>query len=536
MVEIQNKKNLKKDVRDERQSELVRRFKQRPFIFTGTVLVLVLVVVSFVFWGAGDWILPNSRTLRNDQLVFGYYDNTPVELTPGSFFAQMRQYYIEMYRSRTGWIGESADMQSTRNAFDLAVARTAILAAAKKARYAPPQTLVDKKVAELPKYQENGVFSILRYRRETQAQHIQTAKEVRDDMIVERYQDDVMGITEDDAGEKLIPAIKIASEEADFFAGMASPSRLFSMAVFPYSGFPDTEIVSYANNNPDIFKNTHLSQITITSSENDAKQVLASIQNGTTSFEDAATARSKDSFATSGGEAGERMAWELDALIPADADRASVLDLAAGALSPVIKTSAGWTIFRAANAATAADTANKAVLDKIRGYLNETERGVIEDWLIARANDFAKTAETGDFSAASEQYGAQALDFGPLPINYGDSTLFATLSSSASSATNELRSAATSENFWKVAFSTAVGAVSAPFVIDASLNSVVVIKPVEEITSDGEATRSVFSDTFANRDIQSSVQNTILNSDKFRNDFTARYYQVFPPNLEQDGN
>jgi hypothetical protein len=539
MANIQNKKKLKKDEHDEKQSELMRRFRQQPFIFTGTVVVLVLVVVSFVFWGAGDWILPNRSVLSNDQLTFGYWDDVPVELTPGSFFAQIRQSYIDFYRGNYGWSGESADMQATRQAFDLAIVRTAILDAAKKARYAPPRTLVDKKVSELPKYQENGVFSVLRYRQETAAQHIKTVQEVRDDMIVERYQDDVMGKTSDDDEAKFTPVLKIASKEADFFAGMAAPQRSFSMAIFPYSSFPDSEIVVYVDKNPEPFKNTHLSQITVTASENDAKQVLTSIQNGTTSFEDAAIAQSKDTFATNGGDAGERMVYELDALIPAEADRTTVINLPAGSLSQVVKTGAGWTIFRAESATTTADTSNQAILNKIRGHLSETERGVIEDWLIARAGDFTKTAETGDFTEVAGQYDAQTADFGPVSLNYGDSSLFTTLSSSTSTSNNELRAAGTSENFWKTAFSTAVGRISAPFVIDASLNSVVVLEPVSESADDEEAAagaRTAFSDTFVNNDIESSVQNAILNSDKFRNDFTARYYTVFPPSTGQDGN
>lgn len=518
----------------------MRRFRQQPFVFTGTVVVLVLVVVTFVFWGAGDWILPNRSALSNNQLTFGYYDNIPVELTPGSFFALTRQSYIDYYRSAYQWSGENADMQSTQQAFTLAVVRTAVLDMVKKARYMPPQALVDKQVSELPKYQENGIFSVLRYRQETSARHIQTVQEVREGMLIERYQDDVIGRTEDGPEAKFIPAIKIPAAEADFFGAMAGPVRSFLMAVFPYSGFPDSEIVSYVDKNPELFQNTHLSQLTISSSENDAKQILSSLQNGTTSFEDAAIAQSKDAFAANGGDAGERMVYELDALIPDESVRASVVSLAEKALSPVIKTSAGWTIFRAESAAAAPDTANKAVLDKIRARLNDTERGVIEDWLIARANEFALAAGTGDFTAAAERFGAQTLDFGPVPVNFGDNALFPTLSPPNTTPNHELGVAANSENFWKTAFSTAVGAVSAPFVIDASLNSVVVLQPLSETADDEEAAdnaRAEFLAGFASYETQDEIlRDTVVNSDKFRNEFSARYFEVFPPNFGQDGN
>ncbi|MDR3301434.1 MAG: peptidylprolyl isomerase [Spirochaetaceae bacterium] len=537
-------------------SELARKFKQQPLIFTGTILVLVLVIVAFVLlpMDAAPW---SSGGLSSDLLTFGSYDGIPVELTPDSYFAKMRQSYIEYYANSYGWRGEGAETQATRQAFQSALVRTAIFESAKKAHYAPPKALVDKKVAALPKYQENGVFSVLRYRQESAARHLETIQELRDDMIIQRYQHDMAGFFADaeDANPdvssegKFIPAIKIASKEVDFIASMAKDARRFSLIAFPYADYPDAELIAYIEKNPDFFKTTHLSQITLTSSEADAGTVLASISSGATNFEEAAKAQSKDSFADSGGDAGERMAYQLDSLIPSEEDRRAVVNLTAGSVSAVIKTSSGWTIFRAESAAKPADTADSAVLTNVRTHLGEAERGVIEDWLIAKAQSFAADADATGLDAALSKHSVSASDFGPVPINYGDNPLFETLAKSNSGSSPELRAGVQNENFWRTAFSLAAGKISAPFVIDASLNSVVVLASRKAAAEDstaneaGEAeeaeekTRAYFLDTFMDKSLQDNLSTAILKSGKSIDNFTARYAALFQrPDSQQNGN
>ncbi|MDR3325583.1 MAG: peptidyl-prolyl cis-trans isomerase [Spirochaetaceae bacterium] len=519
-------------------AELARRFKQQPLVFTGTVLVLALVIVAFVLlpMDAAPW---GSGALSGDALTFGSYDGVPIELTPDSYFIKVRQNYIDFYANSYGWRGESAEMPATRQAFQSAAIRTAIFEAAKAARYSPPKALVDKAVAALPKYQEGGVFSVLRYRQESAARHAETIRDVREDMIIRRYQSDAegafAGAGAGDAGEGdagvFVPAIKASSREKDFIAAMARRERSFSLVSFPYADYPDAELVAYTEKNPDAFKNTELSQITITSGESEAASVLASIKSGATSFEDAAKAYSKDSFASGGGDGGQRMAYQFDSLIPSADDRSAVINLPAGELSGVVKTSAGWAIFRAESAARAPDMADAGVLSSIRSHLVESERAVIEDWLIARAGAFAADAEALGLAAASRKHDVTPLDFGPVPINYGDNSLFGTLSNQ-NVANAELRAAARSENFWRTAFSLSEGTASAPFVIDASLNSVVVLFLREEAADDGAAAdkaRAAYVDDFIPKDVQGNFSIAVLKSPKFKDYFTARYAALFTP-------
>ncbi|MDR2467965.1 MAG: peptidylprolyl isomerase [Spirochaetaceae bacterium] len=509
---------------DQKESEIARKFKRNPALFTGTVLILILVIISFVFWGAGDWILPKRGVLSNDELTFGYYDKIPIEFTPGSFFAEQRRYNLEQMRQYRN------ERYATEQAFNLSVVRAAILETMKKAPYEPPKSLVDRKVAELPRYQENGVFSLLRYRADSTAQRRTIYNQVRDSVIIGRYYDDVsrrdIKSDGDSATSKYSWTLLNAPQEADFIGSMAKIQRKFKIALFPYSLYPNSEASAWAEENAGLFKNTHLSQITLGAAKDatEAQKVLDSIKNGTTTFEDAAKTYSEDSYKQAGGDAGTRMAWELAALIPDETERSAVVDLAAGELSSPVKLADGWGIFRAESAAEAANTDDEAVLTKIRNYMTESEPGIIEDWLIERASSFGKDVEGGSWDIAIFAYNVESKDFGPIPLNYGNNTLFSRISEPA-----PLDSAATSENFWKRAFSTPVGKPTEPFVISSGQQTVVVILPVEEITDEEAAknTINLYKTSFIENEIMRSVDDAFLNSPKLKNNFEPRYATLF---------
>jgi parvulin-like peptidyl-prolyl isomerase len=535
---IFNKERKEKEKHAE-TSEMMHKFKQNPLIFIGTVLVLVLVIVTFVFWGAGDWILPKKGVLSDSELTFGVYDGIPIELAPGSFFAEQRSALLEQQRR-----ARNNEEAVTEQAFKTAVIRTAVLDAMKKARYEPPKEAVDRKMAQLPRYQENGAFSLLRWRQDSAATRLSIQKSTRDNFITLRYYADVAAreIENKNADPNAYTPARYAysilgsSKEADFIGAMAKVQRRFKMTAFPYERFPDAEARAFAQKNPALFKSVRLSQITLRADKDGqtARKVRQSIESGATSFEDAAKNQSEDEYRQSGGDAGERMAFELSSLIPNEADRAAALALAPGSMSEPVKTSSGWAIFRAESAARDADLNDKATIDKIRAYLIASEKGIIEDWLIARAEDFIKDVEKGDWDTAVLTWGIgesgiESKEFGPVPLNYGDSTLFSRLRSYASTIP-QLADAAESENFWKFAFSTPVGKPSAPFVISAAQQSVVVIYPVDENADDAEAVKNsteLYRNSFIENEIFQSIEYTILNSAKFKNNFKERYYALY---------
>jgi hypothetical protein len=508
MSEKKTEKQHKK-VEKSGQSDVQRRFKQHPFIFIGTVLVLVIVIIAFVLVPA---IVPGEG-IASSQLNFGSWDNKPIVYSSGGVFARMREMYasIEQNRYSNMNMPYQIEYQIWRRAFEDTVLYTAILDIMDKSGYTPSKSFIDKRVASLPQFQENGRFSGIKYKKLDAASRIKLWQDVANDTLIERYYDDL--------------AIKVPDAEADFFGQMALPQRKFKLAIFPYASYPDEEAAIYANRNPDMFKTVYLSRITVSGGEREAQAILEKIRLNEATFEDTARTQSEDDYADIGGDTGERMAYELSLDIPDDEQRKSVINLAKGETSSVIKLPSSWVIFRANEASRPADLQDPATLDKIRLFLMDNERGVIEDWLITRAENFAQQAREVSFETAVSDYSLDAYDFGELPLNYGDSPLFTTVNSFQ---VYSLSGVSTDENFWRTAFSTPVGEPSRPIVLGNSDN-IVVLYPHEEIAegmSIVDISKTNFS-SWINPQIQRDIGTAILTSNKFDDRFVGTYFRLF---------
>jgi len=508
-----NPKGKKTPANEKTDSEMKRRFKANPFIFIGSFAVLLLVIVAFV--------MPSSVGLdsgSNVDLTFGYYDKVPISYVPGNFFAQ---YYdmVARYRQNTMGGDNFAFMgyQIWREAFEAATVHTAMLQEMKKSGYVVPSKSVDREVAKLPHFQENGRFSSALYRQMDDNYRLSLWRQVQDDMTKNIYRSDIVGL--------LKPAA-----EADFISNMASVQRKFEMAVFSVEAYPDAEYEAYARNNASLFRSTHLSMITLSSSERETLKVLDSIKNGEITFEDAARAHSKDNYADMGGDMGIRMVHELNFDIPEESVREQVLLLGKGGYSNVIKSSTGWAFFRADEAVQDADFSDSVTMEKVRSYLRNFERGRMEDWAIAQANSFGALVSEYGFEEAlfiqetEREVPVERRSFGPIPINYGSIDLFASIGSQS---VTELTNAASDENFWTVAFSTPVNNPSKPVVQGSN---VLVLIPTEETEADESALASInsmYNSYWMNYMAEQSLQQHFLNSPKMEDNFIDVYFRYF---------
>jgi hypothetical protein len=488
------------------KQELARRFKQNPFIFVGTFVVLILVIVSFVLVPA---IVPESSgTLSPSKLTFGSYDGKPIVYTSGDFFYTMQQRIADQYKS--------SSVFTFTYAFQYAAIRMAVLDTMKKSGYEPPRTKVDETVAKMPPFQENGRFSRMLYNQLDPARRLALWHDVENDLISQRYYADMQSIA-------------VSSKEADFIGNMAKTQRLFKITAFPYSSYPDSEIIAYVEKNPTPFTIVKLSQISINSSESDAKKVLQSIQSGGKDFEEVARSQSQDAYAQQGGGSFERSLFELESYVVSEDDRAALAGLKSGEFSPVYKSPAGWIFFRADADSKPADTADPVALSKIRSHLMISERGLIEDWLVAKADNFATRARNSGFDAAAAALDSPVGEFGPLPINYGNSSLFSTLNVEASPA---LSFASTNENFWKTAFSTPVGQPSDSIILSGRDDRyVAVLFPVEETDGDDasvENIKNLYSSSWIENINNQRIEETILQSDKLIDNVDATYRRLMP--------
>jgi hypothetical protein len=496
------------------KADFLRRFRERPFVFAGTIVILVIVIVAFVFVPA---IVPSADSSGAD-LNFGFYDKIPITFVPGNYFSKMRE-TVALEREAAGNVNDDSAVYSIwRQAFERTVVRIGILQELKNAGYTPPAEAVDQRLIQEPQFQENGRFSLERYQRLDRLSRLTLRREIQDTIAEEQYLSDLLGL-------------RSSSKEAAFIGAMASPERSFNAAAFALNSYPVSEIAAYVTGNPDLFRVTRLSMISVNSGEREARQVFESVREGNITFEDAARTQSRDRYADSGGDLGVKLAFELAREIPDAAERAAVLSLKKGEFSSVVRVSNdGWGFFRCEDDPYLMDTGDTASLEKVRDYLKEFERGRIDDWLINEAEGFIAAVNEAGFDSALLLKGLENRSFGPIPINYGGNALFYTryynlFTALASFSVPELAGADTDENFWRTAFSTPLNTPSRPMVVG---DYILVLYPVEERPADEtkiEEIESVYSSYWLSHYAEQGLYSHFVTSKKLEDRFMEMFFR-----------
>jgi hypothetical protein len=489
-------------------SEIARRFKANPALFIGTVVVLVLVIVSFVLVPA---IVPEGG--GGADLVFGYYDKVPISWVPGNFFSQYYDQLVSYYRNYVDISDFSIQISLWRQAFEGAAVRTAILQEMKKSNYKVPTKTVDREVAMQPQFQENGRFSAVLYRQMSETSLGILWRQTQDDIAVSQFMDNQFTL--------LVP-----SNEANFFGEMFSNMRNFDIVAFSVDDYPDSEYRSFAIDNADLFRTIHLSRISVSSSEREARRILETVRDGTSTFEDAARAQSQDYYADRGGDMGIRYGYEIQQEITDAAALAGIYRLGRGELSDVISVGSMWAFYRVEDELKPGDFEDDTVMEKVRSYVRNFQRGRMEDWTIAQAREFIADAEYSGFDSAAWMRGREKSSFGPLPINYGNVDLYTSLTSFSIPilADTEISDLSVNDNFWRIAFSTRINTLSEPFVQGSK---VIVLQPTEQIAVDEEMAADIaglYSDYWLYYIMERSIPAYFLNSPKMNDHFWETYY------------
>jgi hypothetical protein len=318
-----------------------------------------------------------------------------------------------------------------------------------------------------------------------------------------------------------------SSQEEEFIVNTGAVRRTFDGAAFSVSSYPDSELIAYTEQNPGNFRSTHLSRITVNSSEREARQVLNSVKDGVLTFEEAAKTQSQDSYAERGGDMGVRLVYELATEISDTQQQEGLIGLAKGELSDLLQIGSGWAFFRAEDSSYPADTSDSATLEKIRSYLLGFERGRIDAWFIGQAEDLISSTAINGFDEAVYSKGLIKFTFGPVAVNYKDLDLFPMLSSFSIPELND-NDASSNLNFWQTAFSTPLGAPSEPLVLG---NAVIVLYPKEEISIDEGETEKIKAGFFyyLSNNTAQELRGFFMGSDKLENRFFPVYQRYFMP-------
>ena len=491
---------------DSALTEISRKFKAQPLLYIGSVLILVLVIIAFV---GGD-LLSGGLGMGTAEITFGHYDGIPISFVPGNRFSETVRRLQEQNRHM-----DPFDFQLWQHAFGMTVVHTAVLQEMNRSNYTVPRRTVDRHVAQLPMFQENGRFSPALFRQMPESRRNALWNEIHDELIIGLYFSDLFGL-------------KVPQAEAEFIANMSSVMRSFDIVSFRIDDFPDSEYLAFAENNAERFGSIHLSRISL-NNEREARRVLDSIINGVTTFEDAARSQSIDHFADRGGDMGIRSVIDLEFEIPSAATRQSILSLGAGELSSIVNIGTMWVFFRVEDELIPPDFENEIVMDRVRSHVRTFERGLMEDWAFAQAMDFINNAEADGFVEAAAALGLERHSFGPVPINFGSVDLFNSLESfSIPFISNwELSDMARNENFWRNAFATPVNTPAEPFVQG---NNLLVFIPTELYETDQDRVQdiaSMYTSFWLNNLTDQTLQTFFLNSPRMDNRFMETYMRIF---------
>ncbi len=503
-------RRLKGKTPDKKPSEQIeKRHQSHPLVYVFSVIILVIVVVTFV-------ALPfRPGNFAAGSLVFGKYNGEDIRFigNPQNYFARQRDLLQQQIESQQATANpELVTYQVWRGAFERTVVHTAILQDAHRSGLIVTGHRVDEALAKYGPYTVNGKFSVEAYNQASPSDRQANRELYAEDLIQQQYYDDILYDQ------------KVSTNAVDFIKGMASPERDFRYVVFSFAQYPANLVVKFGQAHANLFRTINMSRITVKSSESDTNAIYQKLEENPNLFEEIAKNQSKDSYADKGGE----MGWvDFNSLKPDFqnvADLEKLFAMKSGQISPVIKTSFGWVIYRVNQPARQPDFTDPNTVKTVRAYMEQYERGQIEDYLSNLGNEFRDAAAKVGFDAASVRQGLAVHQTNYFPINYGNAFFLPQMK--ALDNNDALASGAYNQSFFQELFSLKIGAISKPIILDTNI---VVVDPLDERSAPaGEATAiGRYYPYILQQYTQTDLVDHILQSPKFEDNFQQVFLKNF---------
>ncbi len=511
-------------------------------LWVGSVLVLILSVFCFIFFGAGESI--TAIFGGGYSSIYGKYGKTPIKEGRGTEFSSNIEYIKNYYESMGLSINDYIYLDIYNQAFNLTARSIAYETAVKESGYAPSEKSVIR--ALLPRYQdEKGNFDVKAYNADTQKETAKAyfAKSLLNDRIIE----DFFGSNKK-VGKNTFFGLKSSSKETKFLGSIGAAKKSFDLVAFDKSQYPQEEIVKFGEENKNLFAKYDFSVLTFKTQE-DANKYLGQIQNNEITFEDAGKEYSEKNYRNSDGKFNSPYFYQIKAALANEADAEKIIALETSALSGVIQTKVGYSVFRKDGDVVEADFTNEEIINAAKTYITSNEAGRIEDYFTAVAKDFATNASTTGFDEAIEAYNAsmasteadsatevenetsensdeetssllKKVEVPAFALNYGNLAIAGTLPNDV----EELTGANSNENFLEKAFALKENEVSEPIVLG---NKIIVLKNTGSQTNEvTDKELETIAKEVQNYD-QTASTSTILKSPKLVNNVSNTYYNNY---------
>ena len=343
-------------------------------------------------------------------------------------------------------------------AFDSSVIDVAMTNELERAGYVPSDFLVNK---ELVKYylDENEMYSETKFQSTPASTRLSYKKAVEHSMITRRYVEDIFG-----DGKK--GGMKMSSAETAFIENMAKKVRDFNYVSFDFDSYPKEEIKKYGMEKAELYKTYDFSLLSY-ESEEEAKNALSSLKDGSKTFEDALKEIENKKLTNDGGKLEKAGREDVAELFPDNADLDKVVALKSGELSDVLQTSGmDYVIIRCDVDAKEADFDSEEVQNKVFAKMKSEDKGKIEEYLLEKGKEFVSMASSAGFAKALNDYSKEATLSQPFSLNYGSLSYFPSISTDKDSV---LSPASKNEDFYKDVFSLKDGEVSSPHLLASNV-------------------------------------------------------------------
>ena len=456
------------------------------------VIVLILISVTF--------ILPVTvfSTSNTPKITFGSYNGEDItlEYTYDNYFYNILVNLANMYQMNNQNV-----MQIYQTAFSEAVMNTALTQMADEAGITVSDKMLGQAMVQSGNWRdENGNFDVNAYNETPQVQRDAVRDQLRAALPAQVVLSD-------------LATVKTSNAEQDFVMSLSSSPRAFQYITLDYNAYPDEDAISYAAANPAPFMTMDLSVITV-ATEDEANTVLTSIQNGETTFADAVTASSTDSYKGNGGSMGTVIANDLESTLVNEEDALTVFSLSEGELSAPIQSYTGWQIFRADSTTAEADTSDADVLSDIKRYISLNDSETMETFLQAKADEVYAAAQN-DFEKAASDNNLKITDVSASSYNPASAAFITGIAGNDPDGLL-LNATYASTEYQSEIFTAADNTVIAP---ELSGSSYIIVRPVAAAAASDTANRRLAYSQSAPVIAVQDVNASILSSDGFVDNF-----------------
>ena len=513
--DIEGSPSMKKSSEPQNTTKKVKTAAMRhPALYILSIIILVVVFVAFILGP----VLGEAAAGTPGGVVFGSYKGRSIRYQAGSFFVRSYESQYQQVQNQAQQAGREVGLQDVysaiKNAYDSTVFRYGLLDMAEDAGLSISTQEITETLATAERFRdEQGNFSSELLRNALSAEP-GLNNEVREDLITAKIQND------------LLESGRLSDAEIQFISDMGENRRTFDLVSFSFDDYPDTEVISYLEENPTPFQSIELSSITM-NSLNEAEQIRERLNNREASFEDLAQSSSVDIYAEEGGSRG--LVWyhniQRDFEDPETTDL--LFSLVPGQVSEIFQIrDEKYVIYRADSEASQPGADDPAVIEQVRNHVSSFERGRISDYFRAEADGFILLSDGIGWASAIAARGLSPVTTNPIAINHGDNPLFPTLETAS---LGLLTGASTRESLLVSMFSLEQGELSEPVELRDKIVIIRYNSPAEQDEGQSEFLK-LYLPYLAQDYLIAELQRLFSSPENLKDNFDATFQESFLQN------